>query len=300
MKQRISRIIFLFAVLSCANLSAISMVYNFRIAQITKQPIIDPTGNPGTARHCTVIALIFDQWRKKRDDLKQNYVGGLGSFIYDFKKYYFRVDAAVAHIKEDMNDDINTFSGTETDDILFTFGRNFAITNKSVVTLSGFLGVPTHRILRLEHADFGYSQVGLGLQFDGSYTFMRTNAVLYGMRYIYFVPRNAGDYVETYKFTVGNVADMLLAYKKNWRKHGLEFGYTARFRFGAHITPDLDEIVEKTNYIRSSFYGVYKYKFLIKNVSNRLLLNLSYGLDHQKPFGNKYIVTLWGSWNINF
>ncbi len=297
MKHTMRGIILLFGVVSCANLSAISMVYNFRIAQITKQPIFDRE----TSRNYTFIALIFDQWRKKRDEIKQNYVGGLGSFIYDFKQYYFRVDAAVAHIKEDMNDDINTFSGTETDDILFTFGRNFEITNKSLVTVSGFLGVPTHRILRLEHADFGYSQVGLGLQFDGSYTFKRTNAVLYGVRYIYFVPRHASDYVETYKFTVGNVADMLLAYKKSWRKHGLEFGYTARFRFGAHITPDLDEIVEKTNYIRSDFYGVYKYKFLVKNTSNRLLLNLSYGLDHQpRCFGNKYIVTLWGSWNINF
>ena len=65
--------------------------------------------------------------------------------------------------------------------------------------------------------------------------------------------------------------------------------------------PSLDEIVKKTNYIRSNFYIAYKYKFLVNDISNRLIWYLSYGFDHKpKVFGNKYIVTLWASWNIRF
>lgn len=123
------------------------------------------------------------------------------------------------------------------------------------------------------------------------------------MRYIRFIPRDGLDTnEEKHKFTLGNVSDFLLAYKNNFnRHHGLEFGYTARFRYGAYVSPILDSIVQKANYIRSNFYGVYKYRFLINNVSNRLLFYAAYGFDHlPQTFGNKYILTLWTSWHISF
>ncbi len=286
------------SMISCRDLVSISMVYNFRIAQITKQPIFE---KPNGKSH-TIVGLFFDQFRRKYTGVKQNFVGGLGSFIYDFGPYYFRTDAAVSHIVE-RADHITTFSGTETDDILFTFGRNLMKNDRNVVTLSGLFGIPTHKLLRLKHVDFGYSLVGIGAQLDGSYTLNHTNFLLYGMRYIYFVPRKGLDTVgEKHIFTLGNISDFLLAYKNNWNlHHGVEFGYTSRYRYGARISPNLDEIVQKANYIRSNFYGVYKYKFSINNVSNRLLFYAAYGLDHlPQTFGNKYIVTLWTSWNISF
>lgn len=281
-----------------SSLSAISMVYNFRIAQITKQPIFEKTFN----RNHTIVALLFDQFYKKRNNTThQNYAGGLGSFIYDCEPYYFRIDAALSNIRQTDNH-ITTFSGTETDDILFTVGRNFIVNEQALITLSGLFGVPTHKIFRLRHPDFGYSQVGMGIQLDGSYTVDCIGSLLYGARYIYFVPRNAlDDCKKKYNFTIGNVGDILLAYKNTWNQHGLELGYTFRSQFGAHIRPNLDDTVEKTNYLRSNFYIVYKYKFLTYNVANRLLFNFSYGFDHNpKTFGNKHIITLWASWNIGF
>jgi len=279
------------------HLLPISMVYSFRIAQITKQAIVEKSNT-----HHKVIALLFDQYRKKYNGVFQNYVGGLGSYIYDFESYYFRTDFAASHIKQ-IIDHVTTFSGNKTDDILFTIGRNFILNNRTAMTCSGLFGIPTHRIFTLQHPDFGYGQLGLGLQWDGSYLLNNARALLYGARYIYFVPRKALDTLDQkHTFTIGNIADLLLAYKNNWDfHHGIEFGYTARFRFGAHIYPNLDDIIKRTNYIRSNFYGVYKYKFIVNNISHRLLFYLSYGFDHRpKIYGSRYIVTLWTSWNVGF
>jgi len=298
MKCTIQKYLLFFIMLHQTNICAISIVYSFRIAQITKQPIFEKKDG----RNHSLIGLIFDQYQKKHDGIFENFVGGLGSFIYDFKSYYFRADFAVSHIKEITNH-IPTFSGTKTDDILFTLGRNFIINDRTTLTLSGLFGIPTHRIFRLQHTDFGYAQIGTGIQFDGSYATNRTSDLLFGARYIHFVPRNALDLLEQkHRFSIGNIIDFLLAYKKDWdNHHGIEFGSTARFQFGARIYPNLDDIVKKTNYIRSEFYLAHKYKFLLKNTSNRLIFYIAYGFDHKpKLFGNKYIVTIWASWNIRF
>jgi len=274
------------------------MVYNFRIAQITKQPIKLEQGQ----RNHVVVALLFDQFRKKYSGATQNYTGGLSSYIYDFGSYYFRTDGAFAHVKEKRSDGVH-FSGTNTDDILFTFGRNFILDERKVITFSSLLGVPTHRSNRLKHPDFGYGQVGLAFQIDGSYELNAISTLLYGARYIYFVPRRAYDLLDNrYKFTLGNIGDLLLAYKNNWqRQHGIEFGTTLRSRFGAHVRPDFDDIVKRSNYLRSNFYGVYKYKFTLGATANRILLYSGYGFDHKpKKFGQKYIVTLWTSWSVGF
>ncbi len=280
-----------------AGLHAISMVYNFRIAQVTRQPIFEKSSD----RRNTLIGLLFEQYRKKYNGPRQNNVGGLASYIYDFHPYYIRTDCAVSHIHEKI-DHTTSFAGTETDDILFTFGRSFNGNDYTTFTVSGLFGIPTHKIYRLIHTDFGYSQVGTGLQFDGLYEFNPISAFIYGARYIYFFPRKAYDNLgQRYTFTLGNVGDLLVAAKSKWPKHGVEFGYTARFRFGAHICPHLDDIVQKANYIRSNFYFVYQYKFLIHQTSNRLMFNIAYGFDHKsKIFGNKYIITFWASWNLNF
>lgn len=283
-------------VVQVASLSGTSMVYNFRIAQITKQPLSDkPTG-----RNNTMMGLLFDQYQKKYNRVEKNFVGGLASYIRDFSPYYARVDFALSHIKSKL-DGVETFSGTETDDLLFTVGRNYLADHGSL-TLSGLFGIPTHKNYTLQHAVFGYGQIGVGGQLDGMYTFNVNHALVYGARFVHFVSRDADDDVgQIYKFTIGNMADVLVASKNSWGNQGLELGYTAKFQFDAKITPNLATILEKTNYVRSNFYLVYKYKFLIHDTPNRLLLNVAYGFDHRsKIYGNKYIVTLWGSWSVNF
>jgi len=278
---------------------AISIVYNYRIAQVTKQPIFENV----KPHESTTVALLFDQYQKKYDnETRQNFIGGLGSYIYEFEPCYFRADFAVSHVQQTVNH-ITTFTGTETDDILFTFGSNVIKNATKTVALSGLFGIPTHAIFRLKHVDFGYGQVGLGTQLDGTYRFNDTgHAVLGGLRYIYFVPRTAYDSAcAKHTFSIGQLGDLLVAYKKSWYSHGIEFGYTARFQFGSSIYPNFDNIIEKTDYRRSNFYGIYKYKFLIDDLPNRLLFNISYGFDTSpKTFGNQHVITLWAAWNINF
>jgi hypothetical protein len=280
-----------------ASLSSISIVYNFRIAQITKQPI---TGVVSEKKHM-VLGLLFDQYQKQYNGVQQNFAGGLASYIYEPRPYYLRIDGAVSHIHEKSKSK-TTFSGTETDDILFSFGRNFIPSDHTKVTVSGLFGIPTHKVYRLQHVDFGYSQVSLGLQLDSLYTVNQITDFIYGARYIYFVPRKASDATcSRYKLTIGNIGDLLVALKHQWNKHGLEYGYSARFNFGAHICPKMDDFAKKTNYTRSNFYLVYKYKFLINDIPNRFLLNISYGFDSKpKVFGNRRIVLVWASWSVDF
>lgn len=277
--------------------NAISMVYNFRIAQVTK-----PAFDKKSATHNTAMVLLFDQYREKYDAItKQQFFGPLCSYIHNTGAHYFRLDTALAHIKEKENH-TTTFSGTETDDILATYGYNFPINQRNSITFSGLFGIPTHRLLRLQHVDFGYSQVGFGLQGDGICSLHHGGSILYGVRYLYFVPRSARDIdCHIYRFTIGNINDLLLAYDYPWQHHGIEVGYTAKFRYGCHCYPSFDDIMPKTNYLRSNFYLVYKYSFEHTNHQQKIFLYGSYGFDHQsKIFGNKNILTLWISWNIDF
>lgn len=224
----------------------------------------------------------------------------LAAYLYSFKSFYTRIDCAFSQIHETKNKKTR-FTDTETDDILFTAGYNHKINYKSQLTVSALFGVPTHRILRLRHVDFGYSQVGTGLQCDGSYGIAHQATLLYGARYIYFIPGKADRSRNRYTFSIGNIGDLLLAVKRDWTHQGLELGYTYRAQFGARSTPHSESIVQKTNYVRNNFYIVLKSKFVYNTIAHRFLWNFSYGFD-QKPkrYGNKIILTIWGSWNIRF
>ena len=289
----------LLSIICSPALFTISIVYNFRIAQITKQSFFHEKHK----KKYSVILLPFDQYQKKYvGDITQNFLGELSTFIYNFDNNYFRIDAAFSHIHETTLG-ATTFTSTETDDILFTIGRDFHLNEQSKVTLSGLFSVPTHKILSLKHISFGYGQVGTGLQLDGLYEFKPRQDIIYGARYVHFYPGSAQDSSCTnYRFGVGNLADLLLAYKYNWpHHHGIEFGATQRWDFGASICPALDNTVAKTEYTRSNFYFVYKYRFKRPSANHRLLLNIAYGFDEKpKLYGNKLILTLWAAWDVRF
>ena len=87
MKNTISARLLFFSLLPYTNIFAISIVYNLRIAQITKQTIAN--------NKYETVALLFDQYQKKYNGIRQNFVGGMGTFIYNFKSCYFRIDGAV-------------------------------------------------------------------------------------------------------------------------------------------------------------------------------------------------------------
>ncbi len=220
------------------------MVYNIRIAQITKHPTTDKTAK---AKEVKVETLVFDQFHKKMNGIKQNFVGAFGSLLYNFKPYYLRGDLAVSNIHETTKMSPG-FSGTETDDLLLSGGRNFIINKHNDITLSGLFSIPTHRMYRLQHTDFGYSQVGMGLQLDGLHAFSETSSMISAIRNVYFIPRIALDNTLTkHTFTLGNIADIMIGYKQHWPHHDIELGYSLEFSYRAKISPTLDDndIVKK-------------------------------------------------------
>jgi len=289
---------FLYLLLLCQqSILSTSVVYNFRIAQITKQPFSDSSNKHNN----TIVALLFNIYQKKYNGPSQNFTGELTGYIYDFDPYFFRTDFAFAHIKNKVAG-TTTYTGTQTDDLLFTVGRNFQTSPKNSLTLSGLFGIPTHANTNLIHKSFGYAQVGLGAQVDGVYDLNQESGLIYGVRYVYFAPIKAyNSSQEKYKVTAGNTVDCLMASKTNWDKHGLEFGYTAKFDFGAHANPQITDFAAQNNFMRSNLYLVYKYKFLIHKTPNRVLFNIAFGRDHRsKIYGNKAIITSWLAWNVNF
>lgn len=292
-------VLLFFCMASYPSLFATSLVYNLRIGQVTKQFTTENTNKRNRA--VSFVGLLFDQYFKQHL-LAQNYVGGFFSGIYDFEPYYVRTDFAVSQVNQTA-DHVRSSFGTETDDLLFTLGRNFFPNDKAVVTLSGLFGVPTHKNTTLQHMGFGVAQVGMGLQLDGSYIIKDPHTLLYGSRYLYFVPRNAADiYGNLYRYSIGNVVDLLLAYKYNWPTHGLEGGYTFRADCGASIAPYVDEAVKATNYTLNSLYFIYKYRFKTGRISHRFLANISSSLGNTAQDNHSFfmVMTVWVSWGIRF
>lgn len=294
--------LFFFIMFGQAHLLAISVVYNFRIAQITKRSIHELA----TGRNNTFIGLFFEEYLKNYDGDYQNYLAGFGSYIRSFSPSYFRVDFAASYYKA-VSDKITIFSGTKTGDLLLSGGRSFLPNQNIRLTLSGLFGIPTHKIYTLQYPDFGYNQIGIGAQIDGSYKLTRSSEqvfsdLLFGARYVYFVPRTALNSLdEKFTFTIGNIADLLFSYRKNWGNPGFELGYDVRFNFGADIDPALDDVVKKTNYIKHNFYLVYSYRFVKNDILNQLLWYIAYSFDSSpKLYGNKNIITFWTSWGISF
>lgn len=291
---------FFCSVLFSVRVKATSMVYNFKVAQITKQR----TREHDTQTPYTFTSLLFYQSDTRYSGgVEDFYIGDLLAFVYDFESNnYFRTDCAVSHVNETVNK-ASIFTDTETDDILFSVGHIFQPHDKTSVTISGLFGIPTHPVYALQHAAFGYGLVGIGAQLDGLYKVGKSVDFIWGSRYLYFIPRTAQDDVEkSYTFSIGNVADVLVALKSNWESdHCIEGGYAARWDFGAKISPYVPGVVEKTNYTKNSFYAVYKYFFETNRVLHRVLLDLAYGFDSKpKIYGNRRIITAWVSWTLNF
>lgn len=317
--------LFFFCVLNYFNLfSSTSFVYNFRVAEITKNPnpisswknkdylfnvdknnefLLDKSERiSGLKRNKNFVGLIFDEYEKTYNKFIYNYSGLFESFIYNSKIYFFRSDFAFANIIEKINHKL-LYKGNEPDDILLTFARKFKINKSSGLNLSGLLGIPVKKSLILKHPDFGYGQVSLGIQLDGFYDLNPRNGLAYGIRYIYFIPRNIyNNDNKRYKFTIGNLADFLFAYQYEIKlNHGIEFGYNFESKFGTSIYPHVADIVRQNIYNINSFYCVYKYKFLIKYISNTLFVNISYSFDmFPNRFSIKYLIIAFIAWNVNF
>lgn len=280
---------------------AISIVYNLRIAETSKRIVLTsmlPLPSLGTL-------TLFGTFREKYNGVKHKCGGGLFTIVYAPESYFLRVDAAVGHVAS--NDQGVIFSRTQADDLLFSAGYSPKISDRMRVTFSGLLGFPTHKDTSLDFVQFGYGHYGLGIQMDGAiaYSQNRDQTLRLAMRFIHFFPRRITAQVDTslepFTFGIGNLADLFVAFHVQKARHRIEAGYDASFFFDAHICPPLDDTIKKTNYIRNSFYGSYRYRFLINKRTHMIGTALSYGFDARpKNYGNKRIITVWTSWSVNF
>ena len=280
---------------------SISIVYNLRIAETSKRFTVAsmfPRPSLGT---CT----LFGTFREKYDGSTQRCGGGLFTLIYAPEMFFLRVDGAVGHIAS--NSQGIRFSRAQTDDLLFSAGYSPKIADEVRITFSGLLGIPTHKDTSLEYAQFGYGHCGLGAQMDGviACSTAKDKTIRCAARFIHFFQRKTCALVDTsleqFKYALGNLVDLFIAFHYRRTGHSLEAGYNPSFFFDAHICPDYDDVVEKTDYIRNNFYGSYRYRFLINQRTHMIAAALSYGFDARpKTYGNKHIITVWASWSINF
>ena len=155
---------------------------------------------------------MFDQTRKRCDSVSQNIAGGLATYLYLRKRFYCKADFAVGHVRSNNID--GTFSRTQTDDILLTFGYSKAITKKTKASISLLLGFPTHRDTILEGIEFGTGHNGFGLQLDGSFicSEKENQSILAAARYIRFFPASVLFPVlnkySPFVLDIGNLVDL--------------------------------------------------------------------------------------------
>jgi hypothetical protein len=268
----------------------ISIVYNLRIAETTKRQAFESQ----IIKPFIAVATLFDTNRKTYDHIHQNFGGGFGSFIYLKQKFFARFDFAVANAIS-RTDNVH-FSTTQADDLLFTAGYGFKISDKTMLSFSGLFGVPTHKDLGLQGVQVGTGHFGLGVQGDGSFTmpYNERHSIRPAARIVHFFSRTIGFenslITGSFSFTPGNLIDLLVAYNIRFGRQRFETGYNATFLRNAKISPALDDIVARSNFIRSSFYAAYGALFLLGKHASAAGLAFSYGFDHSpQQFGIKHL-----------
>jgi hypothetical protein len=280
--------------------ASISIVYNLRVAETSKRLEIGSSTSYPSSGTCT----LFGTFREKYNGVKHSNVSGLFSLIYAPKSFFVSMDMAVGQVFSDTNG--VHFSRTQTDDLLFSAGYSPPISEKVRITFSGLLGFPTHDDTSLEYVQLGYGHYGIGMQVDGTIAYLNNvdHTLRYAARYIYFFPREVPAIVDApnmqFHYALGNLADLFFAFHSTIARHSIEVGYNPSFFFGARIFPPVDDALKKTDYIRNSFYGIYKYNFLICGMEHTVTAALSYGFEPTpKVFGNKHIISAWAAWSIN-
>jgi hypothetical protein len=287
-------------------LHPVTIVYNMRVASINRRQRLDVT----TEHPSFIGGTLFRQWREAGTSTKETTLGSLGTYIYATESHYFKVDAAIAHVINTV--DNLKISRTQTDDLLFTGGYGHII-GKWRFAYSGLFGVPTHRDFILELAQFGTGHFGTGIQTDFSYRYSDYyNGTIFGAaRFIHFFPRTVEvknpllqPLFESsrYKLKLGNLVDLFISHQISWKTDNrFECGYDATFGFSNDIQPVIADFAGSISFIRHSFFGAYFRHVSINKTDTGIVAGLSYGFDSKpKLLGNTYFITLWGLWGVIF
>ena len=277
-----------------------SFVYNLRIAETTKRAAFEQHHKDPTLATATIVG----QFRKKYNGSHQVFDGGMGTLVYAPASYYcaliLRLPTLVVPLMMYLLRVLKQMT------CFFLAGSLDAASDQIKLTLSGLFGIPIHADTSLNHVQFGYGHFGLGVQGDGSFMLSEkslTHSIRSALRLIHFFPRSVHiiDQPDPFNFNVGNLFDFYIAYHNNEHHYRFEIGYDLTILFDASLHPAFDDILKQTKYIRNSFYGSYKYRLHFYGYTSALTAALSYGFDSRpKEFGFRRIVTIWGSWEINF
>lgn len=275
----------------------VSFVYNLRIAEITRRQAVKSV----YAKPSIGVLNLINQNRKRTDHIRENVCGALASYIWVGEKAYFKIDTAYANVRQQKPDSF--FSCSEPDDILFSVGYNWYLTDRFRYTISAKLGIPTHDDNIVRGLQFGTGHVGLGGQFDCAVTLSqdRHNNIFAAARYIryfpsiIFFPKNPKSYV----FNIGNLVDLLVAYNTGFDTNRFEFGYNSSIVFFPTIEPHLETPLNQRYGVRSNFYGAFTKLFRIRHHLSGIITGFSYGFDNV-PKLFKRIISFWFAWGINF
>lgn len=283
-----------------ATTQGVTIVYNMRIAQITRRQTI--TGNPSL-----IVANAFQQWFKLRNGLKQYSNGLLTSYIHTGSSWYAKIDIAGGHVHNSFN--CQELTRNQTDDILISTGYGMEPRKGTKVSFTGHVGIPTHKDTILDGIQFGTGHYALGPQIDGSqaYNPLRPHFFLWALRLIHFFPRTittpqGNPWPQKYSFALGNIFDIYLAHQSNWNMHHrIEFGYDGTFGFGADINPAFENFSATAHFLRNNFYISYARKIRAFGKPSGLIFTFSSGYDpYPTCLGRHYSVNIFISWAINF
>lgn len=291
-------------------LQCVTLVYSFRFAEITRPQLVQARETEvaaiGQKPSYTDAVTFFDRSTKSAENNKFSTTGAIGTFLYYHTLSYFRIDGAFGRVGQKLVDG-SCFSQVQTDDLLFTFGKGWDVTDKWNLTVSGLVGLPTHKNLGLVKIQLGTGHVGLGAQFDAAYLYSqnRHHSILTAARYVRFLPAHStaqiGPICQRFKVNFGNLCDLYLAHFSNWGKHKVEIAYNPTFFFGASFCPFNAELESEFHFVRSSFALSYQYSFLLGKHPSALIFILSYGFEHgDRPTRRKYLVTPAISFVYNF
>ena len=288
------------ALICAVQSNAVTFVYNMRIAQITRQQLA-----LGNKRLHILGDTLIGQWLQLKNDFHQDAYGSLVTYIRTTPSTYFKIDGALGHVKNNVI--TNTFTRTQTDDLLFTGGYGHAVGPHTRIACSALLGVPTHRDFILDLAQFGTGHVGTGLQLDGSHAYNadRTQTLFAAARWIHFFPRNVTSKnpclrplypCPEYRLAIGNLVDLYVSHQITWRKaNRFEFGYDASFiGIGSRLCPQIPNFAGSQLYIRNTFFAAYSRLITCKRVKIGFITGLSGAFDSRpQTFGVRRMITAW-------
>ena len=84
-----------FIMLSTFMLHPVTIVYNMRIAEISKRQQL----TPDTKRRNILAETTFGQWRELKNGFKQAAYGAIATYIRSAKSFYFKVDGALGRVQ---------------------------------------------------------------------------------------------------------------------------------------------------------------------------------------------------------